>query len=244
MNRKLRTSTAILLGLGLFLVLLIGGSFLSLYASFSGAEKGTHDGLFRRGASLSEGRTLTLPLEEALRGVELRGAWSCRIEQGEASAATLRLPEGSREEDFDWEIRRGILLLRYRSSSTEGEAARAELVLPELTELNSKAAGELRFAGFEGETLSVRSSGAVDLKGEGSRYRRIEVRLSGAGEVDLREVPAEDVLVDLKGAGSVELFMEGGLLEGELAGVGSVRYGGEIRENRVKISGLGTVSPR
>lgn len=122
--------------------------------------------------------------------------------------------------------------------------ARIEITLPNLSYLSLDGANSTTLTGLTGEELTIVVDGAASITGTGPGYQRISVLSEGAGSIDLSKLPAVDAKVNLDGAGSVVLNMQGGSLSGSLSGLGSIEYLGDVAQQLVTISGLGSVNPR
>ncbi|HEY0060786.1 MAG TPA: DUF2807 domain-containing protein [Telluria sp.] len=98
---------------------------------------------------------------------------------------------------------------------------RAELTLPNLTQLVSHGVGASDVKGFTGQEIKVSldGAGAVTLD---SNYRSIVARLGGVGSMTLNASDAEQVDLKLGGAGAISVNGSSKLLRAQLGGVGSL----------------------
>ena len=117
----------------------------------------------------------------------------------------------------------------------------ARIIMPELHTVEITGTTKLDFSGFEGDHLSITISGAGHVEGEDGRYDELTVTMSGAGHVDMRDVIVVDAEMIISGAGKVSLSMDGGVLSGNLSGFGKIDYYGSVRDERIHISGFGSV---
>jgi hypothetical protein len=113
--------------------------------------------------------------------------------------------------------------------------------MPELAAADVSGAGRLAFSGFSGERLVLDVSGAGAIEGDSGRYDFVVLDANSAARVDLRGVPVVDANVDLSSAARVVLEMNGGVLSGDVSSASHVEYYGTIREQRVDVSGAGSV---
>jgi hypothetical protein len=191
--------------------------------------------------------------ESALDGftaLEVRGAWTIEIEQGDAFRIELEFPEGI-EDRLEVEVRGGRLVLDSEDSGVPrwgwfgGERLdlTARIVMPSLTGVEIAGSGELRLDGFSGERLAIEVAGAANVETGTGRYDELDLDVSGAGRVEMSEMEFRDAAVDLSGAANVVLRMSGGVLSGSLSGVGNIRYHGSVSAERVNVSGFGRVEP-
>jgi hypothetical protein len=100
-------------------------------------------------------------------------------------------------------------------------ALRAELTLPNLSELVSAGVGSADVQGFSGERIRVAldGAGAVQLQ---AHYRSVDANLNGAGSMKVDTGLAESVALNLRGAGRMVVSGESRNLRAHLGGVGSL----------------------
>ena len=175
------------------------------------------------------------------RRLRFTGGWKAELRQGEEYAVILRFPENYRsylsvktqgrllDIDFDHSINMG------------GRHLEAEIVMPELTEVESLGGIDLQILGFSGDELSLTVKGGSNIRGDGGAYERIALNLQGGSNVDLLDLPAENVRVDATGAANVKVRMSGGDLTGSISGAGAIKYTGTVRRQDVTTSGVTSV---
>ncbi len=191
--------------------------------------------------------TKTFDLED-FHGVAIEGVWQVSLTQGDEWHVEVSHSE-SLEDDVKVYVRGDRLVLEHNSSggwrwwANTSTRLTAEVVMPELSELDLAGASELDFSGFGGDRLKIEVAGAVQLEGSDGRYDTLDLSVAGASEVDLRSIIVTDAQVDLAGASMVTLNMNGGALTGSIAGAGAIDYYGNVTEERVRIAGIGRVNP-
>jgi hypothetical protein len=116
------------------------------------------------------------------------------------------------------------------------------VTMPEIREMRLAGGTKVSLSGFEQDNLSLQVEGASNITGTGLRIRDFELKTAGAARIDFTESRVENADIDLEGATSLSITMDGGILQGELEGVGKVSYYGEVEEERVTVAGLGKVS--
>ncbi len=181
-------------------------------------------------------------------GISTRGTWKVNVSRGDRWRVEL-----SQADEFQDRIRvrveRNRLVLeaapdtrsfweRWRSS---GPAPKANIVMPELHEMAVHGVGQVRFSGFSGKRLRLAVDGAGTIDGCDGHFDELELAVKGAGNVDLGGVAFTDARLDISGAGDISLHMDGGVLDGRIAGAGDVAYSGSISEERVTVSGVARV---
>lgn len=182
-------------------------------------------------------------------GIVIQDNWEVDIRRGDDWRVELSVPENF-QDDLRVRVDDGRLVLDSGRSggwrwgwwnSKRAGRHRADIVMPELAELEVRGSGEIDLSGFTGDELDVSVSGAVNLEGRDSRFTKLSLIVSGAGNVDFGGVSAVDAEVNLAGATNVVLDMNGGTLSGTLSGFGNVMYSGTVLEETVQVSGFGRV---
>jgi len=178
--------------------------------------------------------------------VDIEGRWQVKLTQGDEWQVEVSHSEGL-EDDVNVYVRGDRLVLDRESSGgwrwwrrTETRV-RAEIVMPELTELELAGANQLDLSGFSGDRLKLEVAGANQVEGRDGRYDSLDLSVAGASEIDLGGIVVTDAKVDLAGASNVILSMNGGVLAGRMAGAGAIDYYGTVAEQSVKIAGVGRV---
>ena len=192
------------------------------------------------------GDQITTTLDVAdFKSVDIEGRWQIEITQGDEWQVEVSHSEDL-EGDVNVYVRGDRLVLSRRSSGgwwwrrTETRL-KAEIVMPELTELELAGANQLDLSGFAGDRLRLEVAGANQVEGHDGRYDNLDLSVAGASEIDLGGIVVTDAKVDLPGASKVTLSMNGGVLAGTMAGAGTIGYYGTVAEERVRIAGVGRV---
>jgi hypothetical protein len=204
---------------------------------------------------------------EAFDALELRYFGQVRLQRGDACSLEI---EGDPDvvPKVRSSVRGGTLILEVgenwldRLTSGLLLVAHRPLVyrvtLPELRSVAVSGSGEIRGAGWEGETLKVRVSGQAEVRlteldltsldvvvsGRGKlrfsgRVQGAHYSLSGSADVDARELASARSEVKIAGQGDVDL-QASERLDVRIAGLGRVRYVGDPKVKQV-ISGAGSV---
>ena len=192
--------------------------------------------------SFSGGTKLEL---HGFRGIEVAGRWRVEVSQGDDWRVELSYPEGI-EDRVKVYLRGDRLRLDLDAHAwwdwdEASSPASADIVMPELEELELWGASRLDLGGFRGRRLEINIAGTTRIEGRDGRYDELDLSVAGAGNVDLRGVTVTDAEVDLAGASRVTLTMNGGELSGSMAGTGSVLYYGAVSRETVSVAGLARV---
>ena len=93
----------------------------------------------------------------------------------------------------------------------------------------------LQFADVEAECSGV---GSVEL---GGQAERADLECSGVGSIKAEELKAKAVKAEVSGVGGINCYASE-RIEGEVSGVGSLKYGGKPSEKVLNRSGVGKIS--
>ena len=176
-------------------------------------------------------------------GIEVAGRWQVKLTQGADWRVDLSYPEAL-EERVTVQVRGDRLELGLESGSSWNETVlpvSADIVMPELEELEVRGAAVLEVSGFQGRRLEIDIAGATQLEGRDGRYDELELSAAGASEIDLRGIAVTDADIDLAGASNVTLTMDGGALSGSMEGAGRVEYYGTLETQSVRVAGAARI---
>ncbi len=189
--------------------------------------------------------TETFNLED-FHSINVDGAWRINLTQGDDWRVEVSHSEDLND-DLDVYLQGNRLVLDRRSSGgwrwwrRSGPRPSAEIVMPDLSDLNLAGASRLDFSGFDGGQLSLKVAGANQMEGRDGRYDSLNLTVAGASQIDLGGILVTDAQVDLAGASDVTLSMNGGDLAGSMAGAGGISYYGTVAEETVKVAGIARV---
>lgn len=176
--------------------------------------------------------------------IEINGAWSVEVTQGDGWQVDLSYPENQLPA-IDVSVNGERLILNgTRPESLFGGPDMqfsAAIVMPALEELDVSGSGRVWLSGFEGARLEIDVAGATRIIGEDGRYRALELSVAGASDIQFAEFVFTDANVDLAGASNLALTMDGGELTGSLAGAGRIEYAGTVSREAVDVAGFGWV---
>ena len=176
-------------------------------------------------------------------GVEVRGQWQVTVTRGDSWRIAANVPVELKD-DVSIELEGGRLVVNTARARWGNFGGRdeprmtAEITMPVLVDVRLSGASSLEFSGFDGGELTIVASGAVHIVGSASRFDELALTMSGAGKADLRDVNVADANVTSSGAANITLRMAGGVLSGQMSGVGSLEYYGSLSEERIVKSGL------
>ena len=178
--------------------------------------------------------------------IEVNGSWRIDVSRGDQWQVELSYPENY-EGEFEVSVNGERLSLdgaEPRSFFGRSNAQfAADIVMPELVELEIAGSSRVTLSGLEGEQLTIDAAGATQITGEDGRYGELELSVAGANDIQLAGFVFTDADVDLAGASSLTLTMDGGELTGALAGAGKVEYFGTVSREAIDVAGFGSVGP-
>lgn len=192
------------------------------------------------------GETDAVASASELRGfneVEVAGTWRVNAIRGDDWRMDLTYPEGF-EDRLRVHVVGDRLRLGIRSESWLDEPdirPTADIVMPDLDEVEVKGAAKLDLSGFKGRRLDIDVAGAARLTGRDGRFDELGLSVAGTSNIDLRGVSVTDADIDLAGASKVTLTMSGGTLSGFIAGAANVEYYGWVSAETVQIAGFARV---
>lgn len=175
--------------------------------------------------------------------IESSGTWKIVVVRGSTASVKLTIPDYL-ESAVIADVQDRKLRLGFRPGTTVRSGSsvpRADITAPSLVELETSGAVDATVKGFDEERLRMSLSGGSILRGEDCTVEELEVETSGAARIDLRDCTVKNAEVEISGAGVMDITMDGGDLEGELSGVASLTYYGEVRRERIERSGLASV---
>ena len=176
-------------------------------------------------------------------GVEVVGRWRVDVSRGDDWRVDLSYPEDLAD-SVTVRLRGDRLRLGFKSGlpwNEPGLPVTADIVMPELDEVEVRGAAVVEVSGFRGRRLEVDIAGAARLEGLDGRYDELELSVAGASDIDLRGIAVTDAEIDLAGASNIRLTMDGGVLSGSMAGAGSIEYSGSVAAESVRVAGAARV---
>lgn len=164
---------------------------------------------------------------------------------------------------YNFKVKEGELELAYAKNMQKGiEAKDVNIIVysPTLRQIDSEGIGNITIDSLntpslhidsEGvsnisikdlttEVLIVESSGVgnIELKGKAPK---VSFTSSGVGNIIASELTAEDVKADISGVGNITCFASR-RIQGNLDGVGSLKYGGHPEQKHLQRNGIGKIS--
>lgn len=228
---------AVLSALGLLLVLIFVVSGTIFVAPASAHDENV--------SGAKEKQSETMELKDFDR-VEIGGMWTVQIIQSESFSVELSYPK-MYENRLLVEVDGSTLLLDYKGdniSFQDKEESSAIVRMPSLVQLGIEGIADVRIEGFDENRMQIDVEGASEVMAYSSTVDTLKVALEGVGNVNLEGLVSVDAEVHLEGLGQINLSMAGGILEGSLEGLGTIVYGGAVREENIEVDGLGSVKYR
>lgn len=108
-------------------------------------------------------------------------------------------------------------------------------------ELDISGAVNCRMDGLAADDVSIGLSGAGNILLEGTADE-LDVNVSGAAKVDAEALTAKEAEVEISGAGSMTLTVTDEL-DARISGTGSIRYHGDPKNLKTRVSGAGSIKP-
>ncbi len=238
---QIRTSSAILLGLAIFLIILIASGLVYIRALALNPEK-ERPILIDSFKPYSE---TPINLPDQVSQIVLEGIWECDVYYSETPSFSLLLPSGGNSSNYLWEAEGTRLTLKsINMEMKDWEKAKASIGIPSLTSLENRGVLDILIRDFTEKDLFILSNGMADIRGDNNRIETLKLNIPGAGSTDFRDSEITNAEIQMSGVGSVQLNMNGGFLKGTLSGMGSIEYSGTVSRNTIKTTGLGSVEKK
>ena len=175
--------------------------------------------------------------------LELGGGWDLHLTHAAEYSAVLT---GDRELVDAAEVSSAgdRLSIHLPGDVDEDRTVRILVTAPTLEALDLAGGVTGTIAGLDTAELRVLSEGAANLVFEDSTIGDLALQTAGAANVDLGESLVENALLDMEGANQLLITMNGGALSGRVAGVGNVRYSGDVSSVNVEPDGIVTIRRR
>ncbi len=187
------------------------------------------------GSAKEENRSLP-----AFHGLEVDGAYTVRIacqkdQSVEISADDNLLPL------ILTEVQDGILRVTSKKSICASAPMTLTITVENLDLIRSSGANEFQVQNLKGEALEVELSGSSNMTLEGT-VEELKAKIDGASGLAAGQLKAKEASVAISGAGSAEVHASK-RLQGDITGVGSIRYAGQPGEVVRNITGWGDITP-
>jgi hypothetical protein len=180
-----------------------------------------------------------------LTALYLKGGWEAGLERADTGVGKITIPVEA-EEYLDIE-RRGSELhisLKKGFARRHDSSFAVDLDLSSLTMLGVEGACDLEMSGFREQRMEILIGGSANITAREVRAEYLFVKAGGAANLDLAGALFVNVELDMEGAANADLQMDGGTLSGRIAGIGSVTYGGTVREEKIRSEGIASVKRR
>ena len=187
------------------------------------------------GSAKEENRSLP-----AFHALEVAGAYTVRIvcqkdQRVEISADDNLLPL------ILTEVQDGTLRVTSKKSICASAPMTLTMTVDTLDLIRSSGANEFHVQNLKGGALEVELSGSSSMTLDGS-VEEFRAKIDGASGLVAGQLKANQVAVAISGAGSAEVHASK-RLQGDISGVGSIRYTGQPGEVVRNITGWGDITP-
>lgn len=175
--------------------------------------------------------------------VQISGSWNVTIKQGPSYSVKITAPQDAIDKLLV-ENNGDLLTIGLKSHwDSWHETLKAEITMPNLTELKSSGSSDVTFSGFTSKSLKIDTSGSGDIQGNNNNIENLSLETSGSCDVNLTKSTTTNADIHTSGSSNVKLTMTGNLT-GEISGSGSIIYYGKANLQSISISGSGKVLHR
>ena len=173
--------------------------------------------------------------------VNVGGAFEVNIRAGEKPSLSIE-GDDNLLKYIRTRVKGNTLEIDTRKNIRPRKGITINITMPDITELVSSGACDIKVINIKNDELAVILSGAgsIDLKGD---TKELHVEMSGAGSLDAENLKAEDVSISISGACSADVFATNSL-DASVSGVGSIDYSGNPLKVNTNVSGVGSISRR
>lgn len=238
----MRTSNKMLIGFGAFILLLtliglIAGRLVIDYI----ADKEPDIMITNQGSSSGFESVTVLEEVDKIDTLKIYGRWNMKINKGKPQLEMKSYHDESILKEFS--VRENVILLSSDEDANAG--IDAVLTLPDpgkLRKINDWGLGTLHLSDCEGDTITVDIKGELDVNLFNCSWDLFE--LDGMGSIGLSGATSEIEKLDVNLAGVIDadvVIRDGGTLEGEVAGTGSVEYSGDNVKEDFSFLGPGKI---
>jgi len=179
---------------------------------------------------------------DGFRELSASGIWDIKVSKGDGYQVILEAEERLIEDTIIDKRGRQIYLSMEEDMYVVGrQPIRVEIITPELSSVSLRGGANLTLEDFTSDSFTIESEGASNVEGRNNIFKDLMLSCEGAVNIDLKDSKTVNAEVDLEGASNVVLTMDGGSLTGEIEGVGSLEYYGDVSEEDVHNKGLSNI---
>lgn len=187
------------------------------------------------GSAKAETRSLS-----TFRSMEVDGAYTVRIVCQKDQSIAISADDNLLPLILT-EVQDGILRVTSKKSICASAPMTLTITVKSLDLIRSSGANEFQVQNLKGESLEVELSGSSSMTLDG-KVDELNAKIDGASGLVAGQLKAKEVSVAISGAGSAEVHASK-RLQGDITGVGSIRYAGQPGEVVRNITGWGDITP-
>lgn len=120
----------------------------------------------------------------------------------------------------------------------------AIITTPNLKSLEIKGAASTQFSGFTLKNLTLRAKGMTSVNGTNNTIENLSLDMKGATSINLKQSNIKNADIYLKGMSSANLHMTGGYLKGEIKGMTSLTYSGQVSSQSIFPRGISSITKK
>jgi hypothetical protein len=230
---RIKTSNKFLLAAGITPVLIICVTLLILRIMMSG------DNLKAKESSSAPGPQTEKTIDlDGFNKISVSGPWTVHIIQGDNCKVIINAPQNVMDKIS---VKRGGATLfvdenQHVFSQISNAHLEATITLPLISELNTNGVINLDLSGIKNDSLILNMAGVTKITGSSSTIQNLSLTDNGVSTIDLSGVPIVNANVLCEGTFNIDLLMNGGRLAGNLNGVGTLSYKGEVSSNDIHVN--------
>ncbi len=131
---------------------------------------------------------------------------------------------------------------KYSFVNTTENDVKVEITMKSLSKVDISGFCNFYFSNFNIDDLEISCTGASNIEADNVKIEKLSLEVSGAANVELTRIDIENCYLDISGASNIQLNMTGGNLTGNISGASNVFYLGDVKEEKVDISGFAALN--
>lgn len=230
----MKTSNRILLfvGLGIIMLFLIGAIIARLYFY---PELIPYDP-----ANIKE-KIIT---ENNFSGISCNGSWHITVKQGDEYEIRIFAPEKL----FDkLSVSKAGQILEFDLpvfALRKNPNIEARIIMPQLKTIKARGLSQIGLEGFNMQTQILDITGENKIQGKNNHIDDLILNCSGMSIINFRESKINNATLNVTGGNTVELYMNGGVLTGDISGTSNIIYYGNVQSQTIAVTGFSTVTKK
>ncbi|MFC1495268.1 GIN domain-containing protein [Thermodesulfobacteriota bacterium] len=177
--------------------------------------------------------------------ISAEGVWDINLLYDDNFNVELLAPESMMSKITIDKKGRTLKLLSKKNSYSIfsiNKRPRINISLPVISGLDIDGVAAVKYVNFKNIKTSVEMDGVLSISGKNSTIDQFFLKGDGVLYVAMNDLPVTNAHINHNGIYMINMLMNGGELKGRLDGIGIMIAPGDIRENSIKVDGLGSLT--